>query len=221
MSDRKCQNTVLKEKVGRKSTWGLCLNTFTPPAQTLKTSSRIPRQYKGSALLSSSQTHVQIPGDIAVNRCQNTTAVAAVTRLLWNCPGECDARAGLGSSRVPILHFCKVCYGRNETWQWKGWGEVEVTFRRWGWGRRGWSGLLISSFLYSNLQRIWFISWRCGQISLRSLQRSQLDFSTKKKERKKEESSFWDSERVFFSINTAAKNPKVLEGIMTSWPPSK
>lgn len=39
----------------------------------------------------------------AANRCQNTTAAAAVTRLLRRCPGEPDARAALGSSRIP---FC-------------------------------------------------------------------------------------------------------------------
>lgn len=64
MLDRKCQNTVLKEKVGQKSAWDLCLNSFTPSTQRLKTSSRIPQQNKGSVLLTGSQTRVQISGDI-------------------------------------------------------------------------------------------------------------------------------------------------------------
>lgn len=97
MLDRKCQNTALKEKVGQKSAWDLCLNTFTPPTQSLQTSSRIPRHYKGSAL----HRHVfRFRVTSVVNRCRSTTAAAAVTRLLWSCPGEPDARAGLGSSRI-------------------------------------------------------------------------------------------------------------------------
>lgn len=75
--------------------WGLCLKTFTPSTQSWN-----PLQYKGRMLLSSSQTRVQISGDTVVNRCQSTTAAAAVTRLLWSCPGEADARAGLGSSHI-------------------------------------------------------------------------------------------------------------------------
>lgn len=126
MLDRKCQNTLLKQKVGQKSAWDLCLNTFTPPTQGLKTSSRIPQQYKGCEPLSNSQTHVQIWCDTRSQQVPEHNSCCCCDSPALRLPWGVWCQCWFGFIVHPLLNFCKVCYGRNQTWQWKSWREVTI-----------------------------------------------------------------------------------------------
>lgn len=99
------------------------LNTLTPPMhQRPKTSSRIPQQNKGSVLISSSQTHVQILGDIRSQQVPVHNSCCCCDSPALKLPWGAWCQSWFGFVTHPVLHFCKVCYGRNETWQRKGWG---------------------------------------------------------------------------------------------------
>ena len=125
--DRKCQNTVLKEKSRSEAGVGPLskYSTFTPPTQRLETSSRIPQQKKGSVLLSSSQTHVQIFGDIRRQQVPEHNSCCCCESLAPKLPRGAWCQSWFGFITYPVLHICKVCYGRKRN----------VTVKRLG-GRR-------------------------------------------------------------------------------------
>lgn len=123
-----------------------------------------------------------------VNRCQNTTAAAAVTRLLWSCPGEPDARAGLGSSRVLFCISATFVMAEMRHDNEKG-GRKRMAF----------------DFLHEGMGK------SCSEQSLRKI---SLTLVWVIKKMKKKEYSFWDSE----SVSQSTQEWKTQKVLRAKWP---
>lgn len=107
MLDRKCQNMVLKRKVGQEPAWDLCLNTSTPTTKHLKNPlPGFPSNIK--AACSHSQTRVRILGDIPSQQVPEHNSCCCCYLPALKLPWGGCARAGLGSSRISFCISAKV-----------------------------------------------------------------------------------------------------------------
>lgn len=147
-----------KRKVGQKSAWDHCLNTV--HSHHRRNASKqvlgFPSKRKASVLLSSSQTRVQISGDIRRQQVPEHNSCCCCDSLAPKLPRGAWCQSWFGFITYPVLHICKVCYGR----------KWNVTMKRLG-GRQSYvmkeAFPYPPPFFFQNVHAIWFPSWMYGK----------------------------------------------------------
>lgn len=150
---------------------------------------------KPVCFLSISQTCVQILGDIRSQQVPVHNSCCCCDSTALKLPQGAWCQSWFGFVTHPLMHFCIVCYGRNETWQKK---EKK-------------KGRGVCSCVFG----IWFICWVGGKSGL------DQDWEQNKNLETKGNPIFWGIQEMFcffFLPSQYSIGTNIFKGRMTAWP---